>query len=121
MHTFFANSLQIIWRLKNFFVSLCKQKGERVAPIERPKNKKSRSERHGIMEKYTQKQLKELVKSGAAVDVTNAMSTAEAVPEDYKKIGYSLGVYGKNGLLLQGCESGKLYAVTARSSAIFMF
>jgi hypothetical protein len=73
------------------------------------------------MTKYTQKQLKALVKNGIAVDVTNATNRAEAVPEDYKKIGYSLGVYGKNGLLLQGCESGKLYAVTARTSAVFMF
>lgn len=75
----------------------------------------------GDMTKYTQKQLREMVRNGVAVDVTNATSRAEAVPEDYKKIGYSLGVYGKNGLLLQGCESGKLYAVTARSSAVFMF
>ena len=74
-----------------------------------------------IMTKYTQKQLREMVKNGVAVDVTNAQSRAEAVPEDYKKIGYSLGVYGRNGLLLQGCESGTLYAVTARSSAVFMF
>lgn len=73
------------------------------------------------MIKYTQKQLREMVKNGIAVDVSNATSRSEAVPEDYKKIGYSLGVYGKNGLLLQGCESGKLYAVTARSSAVFMF
>lgn len=74
-----------------------------------------------IMTKYTQKQLREMVKNGVAVDVTNATNRTKAVPEDYKKIGYSLGVYGKNGLLLRGCESGKLYAVTARSSAVFMF
>lgn len=72
------------------------------------------------MTKYTQKQLKELVKSGAAVDVTNADGRG-AIPEDYRQIGYSCGVYGCNGILLQGCESGKLYAVTARSSAVFMF
>ena len=51
------------------------------------------------MTKYTQKQLREMVKNGVAVDITNAMSRAEAVPEDYKKIGYSLGIYGKNELL----------------------
>lgn len=74
----------------------------------------------GDMTKYTQKQLREMVKKGVAVDVTNAMSRA-AVPEDYKEIGYSLGVYGCNGMLLQGCESGKLYAVTGRTTAVYIF
>ena len=72
------------------------------------------------MTKYTQKQLKELVKSGAAVDVTNA-SGRGAIPEDYRQIGYSRGVYGCSGMLLQGCESGKLYAVTSRTTAIYIF
>lgn len=72
------------------------------------------------MTKYTQKQLKELVKSGAAIDVTNAGERG-AIPENYSQIGYSAGVYGCNGMLLQGCESGKLYAVTARTTAIYLF
>jgi hypothetical protein len=72
------------------------------------------------MTKYTQKQLKALVKNGIAVDVTNAGDRG-AIPEAYRQIGYACGVYGCNGMLLQGCESGKLYAVTARSSAVFMF
>lgn len=72
------------------------------------------------MTKYTQKQLKELVKSGAAVDVTN-VGERGAIPEDYRQIGYATGVYGCNGMLLQGCESGTLYAVTARTTAIYIF
>jgi hypothetical protein len=76
--------------------------------------------RFGIMTKYTQKQLKELVKNGAAVDVTNAGERG-AIPENYRQIGYSCGVYGCNGMLLQGCESGKLYAVTSRTTAIYIF
>lgn len=71
------------------------------------------------MTKYTQKQLKELVKNGAAVDVTNARGV-EAIGEAYRQIGYARGVYGCNGMLLQG-ESGKLYAVTARTTAIYIF
>lgn len=74
----------------------------------------------GDMTKYTQKQLREMVKIGAAVDVTNA-SERGAIPENYRQIGYARGVYGCIGKLLQGCESGKLYAVTARSSAVFIF
>lgn len=71
------------------------------------------------MEKLTQKELKRLVRIGAAKDVTNSSSRKD-IQEDYKQIGYSCGVYGCNGMLLQG-ESGQLYAVTARTSAIFIF
>ena len=72
------------------------------------------------MEKYTQRQLRKLVESGAAIDVTNA-SSRKVIPENYTQIGYACGVYGCNGMLLQGSETGKLYAVTSRTSAIFMF
>lgn len=71
------------------------------------------------MEKYTQKQLKSFVNSGVAKDVTNANSRKD-IPENYTQIGYSAGLYGCNGMLLKG-ESGQLYAVTARTNAIFVF
>jgi hypothetical protein len=74
----------------------------------------------GIMTKYTQKQLREMVKNGVAVDVTNAGGRG-AIPENYRQIGYARGVYGCNGMLLQGCDSGTLYAVTARTTAIYIF
>lgn len=71
------------------------------------------------MKKYTTRQLKELVKIGAAIDVTDALSTT-AIPEWYEKIGYSRGINGLNGLLMKG-KSGKLYAITSRSTAIMLF
>lgn len=71
------------------------------------------------MKKYTTRQLKELVKIGAAIDVTDAISTT-AIPEWYDKIGYSRGTNGINGLLMRG-KSGKLYAITSRSTAISIF
>lgn len=71
------------------------------------------------MEKYTQKKLRSLVASGAAKDVTNA-SNRDAIPESYKQIGYAAGLYGCYGMLLQG-DSGQLYAVTSRTSAIYIF
>lgn len=71
------------------------------------------------MEKYTQKQLKSLVKSGAAIDVTDARDLKD-IPEHYTQIGYAAGIYGCNGMLLKG-ESGQLYAVTSRTSAIYLF
>lgn len=76
------------------------------------------------MEKYTQKQLRSLVNSGAAIDVTNALlrdgKIINGIPERYTQIGYAAGIYGCNGMLLKG-DSGQLYAVTARTSAIYLF
>ena len=71
------------------------------------------------MTKYTIKQLKSLVNSGAATDVTYAHESTD-IPESYTQIGYASGLYGCNGMLLKG-ESGKLYAVTSRTSAIYIF
>ena len=72
------------------------------------------------MTKYTIKQLKSLVNSGAAIDVTYAKKKSE-IPESYTQIGYAAGLYGCNGMLLRGCISGKLYAVTSRTTAIYLF
>lgn len=72
------------------------------------------------MQRFTQKALRELVRSGVAVDVTHARERDE-IPENYRQIGYSCGVYGCNGMLLQGCETNKLYAVTSCTSAIYVF
>ena len=71
------------------------------------------------MEKYTQKQLRSLVASGEAKDVTYS-SNREDIPESYTQIGYSHGLYGCNGILLKGA-SGQLYAVTSRTTAIYIF
>ncbi len=71
------------------------------------------------MKKYTTRQLKELVKTGAAIDITDTISRT-AVPEQYDIIGRSKGNYGINGLLMRG-KSGKLYAITSRSTAISIF
>ena len=72
------------------------------------------------MEKYTQKQLRALVASGAAIDVTNADKRG-AIPESYRQIGYAAGIYGCSGMLLKGDKTGKLYAVTSRTTAIYIF
>lgn len=72
------------------------------------------------MQRFTQRQLKNLVRTGAAVDVTNAHER-RAIPEPYAQVGFSSGVYGCNGQLFKGLETGKLYAITARTTAIFIF
>lgn len=71
------------------------------------------------MERYTQKQLRNLVKCGVAKDVTYAKDRND-IPENYNQIGFSYGVYGCNGMLLKGF-SGQLYAVTARTVAVYIF
>ena len=77
------------------------------------------------MTKFTQKQLKELVKSGAAVDITNGddatRESIESKEGSYTQIGYAAGVYGCNGMLLQGHKTNTLYAITSRTTAIFVF
>ena len=64
------------------------------------------------MIKFSQKQLKELIKIGAAIDVTNT-ETRNDIPEYYTQIGYSCGIYGCNGQLFIGQMSHKLYATTS--------
>lgn len=53
------------------------------------------------MERYSCKQLKSLVASGVAKDVTYAAGRSE-IPESYTQIGYAAGIYGCNGMLLKG-------------------
>lgn len=69
------------------------------------------------MKQYKQKDLKALVNSGAAIDITTA--DEDRIPKRFDKVGYSHGVYGMNGCLIQDRDSGLLYAVTSRSTNLF--
>ena len=77
------------------------------------------------MTKYTQKALRGLVASGAAQDITY-----HGIPEYYalkeleggfNTLGCSYGTYGRTGALLRGNNTGTLYAITRRTSAIFIY
>lgn len=75
------------------------------------------------MRKYTQKALRELVRIGAAENVTNYGFTEMRDflrVHDLEKVGYSSGVYGINGGLLKDTQTGTLYAITARNTALSM-
>lgn len=75
------------------------------------------------MKKNTQKALRELVRLGAAESITNynfSQMNEFLHSHDLDKIGYSSGVYGINGGLLQDTKTGKLYAITARNTALSM-
>jgi hypothetical protein len=72
------------------------------------------------MLKFTQKELKRLVQKGYATDITHAKDK-NVITEPYSQIGYSIGTYGINGVAYVGIETQKLYVITARTTAIFVF
>jgi hypothetical protein len=73
------------------------------------------------MKKYTQKEIREFVRLGLAIDITN-YNHAEMwnflKSHRIEKVGYSSGIYGINGGLLIDEETGEKYAITARSTAL---
>lgn len=75
------------------------------------------------MNKTTQKEIKRLVRAGAAVDITAASSeTLEKIrskENGLESVAVSVGTYGRNGQLLRGRKTGKLYAITARTTNLF--
>ena len=73
------------------------------------------------MKKYTQREIKNFVLLGLAEDLTQASD--EEIKSKIKhceKVGYSSGIYGINGGLIQNTETGEYYAITARNSNLFM-
>ena len=72
------------------------------------------------MMKYTQKQLRELVRLGCAEDYTNKPSEYIYTLRRLEKVGYSSGVYGINGGLVEDTETGALYAIIGRCSNLFI-
>ena len=71
------------------------------------------------MRKYTLREIKRFISLGLAQDITTA--SRPAIKEPFEKIGYSAGIYGINGGLLQGKSSGTIYAITARNSNLFYY
>mgnify|MGYP000086052186 FL=1 len=69
------------------------------------------------MRKYTLKQLREYVRLGLAVDLTNA--EPDTLPKWFEKVGYSRGIYGINGGLIWDKVTGEYGAILARSSNLF--
>ena len=68
--------------------------------------------------KITNKTIKDLVKTGAAIDI----STMKKRPahSDLTKIGVSHGTNGMNGALFLH-KNGKMYAITGRGSLLFEY
>ena len=71
------------------------------------------------MRKYTLKELRELVRFGVAENYTNKPSEYIYTLRRLEKVGYSSGVYGINGALVEDTETGQLYAIIGRNSNLF--
>ena len=67
-----------------------------------------------------QSEIKRLVKTGAAIDITTA-PPSEEVWTNAEKVAVSRGTYGMNGGLLKDRRDGQLYAITARNTALFYY
>lgn len=72
------------------------------------------------MRKYTQKELRQLVQLGVAEDYTNKPSDYIYTLRRLEKVGYSTGVYGINGGLVEDTETGQLYVIVGRCSNLFI-
>ena len=72
--------------------------------------------------KYNQKQIKNMVTDGLAKDITNYdFDTMKNFLHSHTldTIAVSSGMYGMNGCLLKDIETGDVYAITTRNSALF--
>lgn len=73
--------------------------------------------------KTTLKEIRSYITTNAATDLTKKIfSEIDAIRVEecgFETIAYSTGIYGVTGVLVKGNTSGKLYAVTARTSALF--
>ena len=78
-----------------------------------------------MIKKYTQKQLREMVANGIAIDVSkgNHDTRTEILSKEtyLEQVGYASGLYGCSGKLLKGNKTGQLYAVIGHVSAIYVF
>lgn len=72
------------------------------------------------MRKYTLKALRELVRLGVAEDYTNKPAENLYTLRRLEKVGYSSGVYGINGGLVEDTETGQLYVIIGRCSNLFI-
>lgn len=72
--------------------------------------------------KVTQKFIRSYVHDGIAEDISHkSFDEIEAIRKaehGFDTIHYSVGVYGANGCVLRGYETGNFYAVTSRCTAL---
>ena len=75
--------------------------------------------------KVTRKTIREYVASGDAIDITHiSFDDAKKLTADEGWLDtelYSVGVYGCNGVLFRGHNTGNRYAICNRTQSLFYF
>ena len=75
--------------------------------------------------KVARKTIREYVASGDAIDITNiSFDDAKKLTADEGWLDtelYSVGVYGCNGVLFRGHNTGNRYAICNRTQSLFYF
>ena len=75
--------------------------------------------------KVARKVIREYVKYGDAKDITNiSLDDSKKLISDEGWLDtelYSMGVYGCNGILFRGHNTGNRYAITNRAQSLFYF
>lgn len=66
----------------------------------------------------TQKEIKRLIKVGAAIELTD---TNTIPARRLETVALSFGVYGMNGGLFRDQETGQLYAIPRRDGILFYY
>lgn len=70
------------------------------------------------MKQTTQKEIKNLIKFGAAIELTDT----KTIPAGrVSTVALSFGLYGMNGALLKDDETGQLYAIPRRDGILFYY
>lgn len=68
--------------------------------------------------KTTQKAIKEGIRCGAIIELTD---TRQIESGDLENIAMSFGIYGMNGGVWRHRKTGKLYGIASRCSALFYY
>ena len=70
--------------------------------------------------KVTKKEIKKMIESGKATDITHIsdIELKKLKENDLRMIAFSIGIYGINAALFED-KNGNKYAITARTSNLF--
>lgn len=68
--------------------------------------------------KTTQKEIKRLIKAGAAIELIDTKTVSAG---RLQTVAMSFGIYGMNGGLFRDTETGQLYAIPRRDGILFYY
>lgn len=68
--------------------------------------------------KTTQREIKQLIKAGAAIELTDTNTVKHS---ELTCIALSFGIYGMNAGLFRHDTTGQLYAIPSRSTLLFYY